>query len=110
MTAIAVDPLRDQRATYIRSETAYDLVLTDIVMPDNDGLELLIGLRKRPQPPRIIAMSGGGRVSARDYLKTARMLGAASVLEKPFSNEVLIRTIQKLLEPDASGSDLSKEN
>ena len=83
-----------------------DLVITDIVMPEQGGLEVLMGLRKKQPPVKIIAMSGGGHQSAEEYLHIARLMGAAKVLEKPFSNEVLMAAINELLagrELDAVG-------
>jgi CheY-like chemotaxis protein len=77
-----------------------DLVITDIVMPEKDGLAVLTALRTKQLPPvKIIAISGGGRQSAVENLKMAKLLGAAKVLAKPFSNEVLIAAINELL-PD----------
>jgi DNA-binding response OmpR family regulator len=79
-----------------------DLVITDIVMPEKEGLEILIELRERQVPPvKIIAISGGGQRKAADYLRLAKLMGAARVLAKPFSSEVLIATIDELL----SGSE-----
>jgi CheY-like chemotaxis protein len=75
-----------------------DLVITDIIMPEMEGLEVLRKLRTRQMPPvKIIAISGGGKQSAADNLKMAKFLGAAKVLAKPFSNEVLISAINELL-------------
>jgi CheY-like chemotaxis protein len=75
-----------------------DLVITDIVMPETEGFEVLRELRTKQVPPvKVIAISGGGRTSAADNLHMARLLGAAKVLAKPFSNEVLIAAINELL-------------
>ena len=75
-----------------------DLVITDIVMPEKEGLEVLIKLRAKQVPPvKIIAISGGGRQKAADYLRLAKLMGAARVLAKPFSNEVLLAVIDELL-------------
>jgi DNA-binding response OmpR family regulator len=75
-----------------------DLVITDIVMPEKEGLEVLVELRKKQVPPvKIIAMSGGGRQKAADYLRLAELMGAARILAKPFSHEVLIAMIDELL-------------
>ena len=76
-----------------------DLVMTDIVMPEVEGLEVLMELRKKEPPVKIIAMSGGGRVSATDYLRIARQMGAAQVLAKPFSNEAMMAAINELVPP-----------
>jgi PAS domain S-box-containing protein len=79
-------------------EANADLVITDIVMPEKEGFEVLMELRTKQVPPvKIIAISGGGRVSAADNLRMAKLLGAAKVLAKPFSNEVLIAAINELL-------------
>jgi CheY-like chemotaxis protein len=74
-----------------------DLVITDIVMPEQEGLGVLMELREKQPPVKIIAMSGGGRVNAKDYLRIAKQLGAARVLSKPFPNEELITAINELL-------------
>ncbi|HZZ20633.1 MAG TPA: response regulator [Opitutaceae bacterium] len=74
-----------------------DLVITDIVMPDKEGLEVVMELRAGPNPPRIIAMSGGGRQSPTDYLRLAKHLGASTVLSKPFSSETLMAAVNSLL-------------
>ena len=74
-----------------------DLVLTDIVMPEKEGLEVLMALRTEQPPVKIIAMSGSGRLWATDNLHLAKLLGAASVLEKPFSREALATAINETL-------------
>jgi CheY-like chemotaxis protein len=75
-----------------------DLVITDIVMPEKEGLEVLVELRGKQVPPvKIIAISGGGRQIAADYLRMAKLMGASRVLAKPFFNEVLMAMIDELL-------------
>jgi YesN/AraC family two-component response regulator len=78
-------------------EVNADVLITDIVMPEMEGLEVLMTLRKKHQKLKIIAISGGGRYSATDYLETAKHMGAAKVLAKPFSNEVLIAAVNEVL-------------
>ena len=68
-----------------------DLLITDIVMPEKEGLEVLMELRKKHPPVKIIAISGG------DYLHMAKLMGAAKVLAKPFPTNVLIEAIDELL-------------
>lgn len=81
-----------------------DLVLTDLLMPDRDGIEVIRELREsRPDLP-VVAMSGGGRIPAALYLKLARDLGAKAILEKPFSNQQLLLTIALAL-PEAGRSE-----
>ena len=79
-----------------------DLVLTDIVMPEMEGLAVLMELRKKQPPVKIIAMSGGAREGAGDYLHVAKLMGAGKVLGKPFSTEVLLAAIRELLPNDCA--------
>ena len=76
-----------------------DLVITDILMPEKEGLAVLMELRTAQSPVNIIAISGGGQ----NYLATAKLLGAAKVLLKPFPIAVLIAAIEELL-PGAGAS------
>ena len=83
----------------------FDLLITDIYMPDMDGIELLRTLRRSMEPPPIIAISGGGRTVQVDYLDLAKRLGAAQVLRKPFTRRVLVAAIRAAMrEPDEATS------
>ena len=66
-----------------------DIVLTDIVMPNKDGIQLIIELKKEFPNVRLIAMSGGARTSERDFLEVAKQYGVRQVLQKPFSRAEL---------------------
>ena len=66
-----------------------DIVLTDIVMPNKDGIQLIIELKKEFPSVRLIAMSGGARTSERDFLEVAKQYGVRQVLQKPFSRTEL---------------------
>jgi YesN/AraC family two-component response regulator len=70
-------------------QRAFDLVLTDLLMPERDGLEFIGDVRKQQPGARIIAMSGGGQIAREPYLKMAKAFGAHALLEKPFSQEQL---------------------
>ena len=74
-----------------------DLVITDIVMPEMEGFEVLMELRKARPDMQIIAMSGGGRQQPKEVLHIAKHLGAARVLAKPFSCDELISIVNDLL-------------
>ncbi|MGE9297360.1 MAG: response regulator [Puniceicoccales bacterium] len=74
-----------------------DLVVTDILMPEKEGIETIIELRKTFPTLKIIAISGGGDGRNFDYLPMAERLGAHATLKKPFSNQDLLSAIDKLL-------------
>ena len=73
-----------------------DVILTDLYMPDLDGISLLRALGSLPARPPIIAMSGWYK-GHKDALDTARELGANALLEKPFTRQDLVRTIRSLI-------------
>jgi DNA-binding response OmpR family regulator len=73
------------------------LVVTDIVMADKEGLETIIELKKNPSPPKVIAISGGGRIAGSDFLRWAKHLGADEVMAKPFQMAALVATARQLL-------------
>ena len=77
------------------ADFAPDLVLTDISMPDMEGIEFLQVLRKKEKSLPVIVMSGN--IVGQRFLKSARMIGAAAVLKKPFSNEDLFSAVSKCL-------------
>ena len=73
-----------------------DVVVTDILMPEKDGIELLMELRERAPDLPVIAISGGGRISSLNYLETASAMGAVAVFDKPFNEKLLIEKIESL--------------
>jgi CheY-like chemotaxis protein len=84
------------------SAAGVDLVITDIIMPGKEGVEVIVELLRLHPGLKIMAISGGGRVGPTDYLRIARYLGAAKVLAKPFSNEELLVALNELLPPPAA--------
>ena len=74
-----------------------DLVITDLVMPEKEGLEMIAILRRISRDVKIIAISGGGRGRSQDYLKIAKVLGAQRVLAKPFSHSEILEAISEVL-------------
>lgn len=76
-----------------------DLVLTDIVMPEKEGMELIMELRRDHPNLPIIAMSGGNAGFSGSYLTVASKLGASATLAKPFTASHLLTAIEQLLEP-----------
>jgi len=79
------------------STSGFDLVITDIIMPDMEGLETIRELRKLKSDIAIIAISGGGRISPEQYLITARLMGVQKTLPKPFSFTTLNQAVRELL-------------
>lgn len=74
------------------------LVLTDLIMPDMEGLELIVALRKANPAVKVIAMSGGGRNHPQAYLAIAEKVGAVRSLAKPFTITELVATVQESLD------------
>ncbi len=93
-------------ALEIMETQSFDLILTDVIMPDCDGIELVMSVRKKLPDIKVIVMSGGGRVRADHYLNLAEKLGAARVFEKPFNTAELRETVSELL----SETDSAMEN
>ena len=73
-----------------------DLIFTDLIMPDKDGLEVIGDFKRTFPEAKIVAMSGGGQIMANDYLSIAKCLGASRTLHKPFSHEALVEAISAL--------------
>lgn len=77
----------------------FDLVVTDVLMPGADGAEVMAAMRRQKARPRLVVISGGGRIDPANYLKMARALGADEVLQKPFTPSRLIEVVARLLAP-----------
>ncbi len=82
-----------------------DILITDMVMPDTDGVELIRHMRKLHPQVRIIAISGGSGATRRELLlDVARVLGVNRTLEKPFTLTALLKAIREVLaEPHGAG-------
>lgn len=78
-----------------------ELVIMDLIMPDKEGLETIQMFRRNKAPVKILAVSGGGRVDARDILRVAEQFGADKALAKPFSADDLGGVLKELLPADA---------
>lgn len=74
-----------------------DLVITDIVMPEKEGIETIMELRSIDAHVKIIAISGGGRINPDDYLSWARRFGVKKTFTKPVNREKLLEAINELL-------------
>jgi CheY-like chemotaxis protein len=77
-----------------------DVVLTDIIMPEQEGLGTIMMLLRENPKVKVIAVSGGGRVGNVDILEAARTLGAHDVIAKPFKPRDLLSRVQQLVAAD----------
>ncbi len=75
-----------------------DLVITDIVMPEKEGLETIMELRRDFPSVKVIAISGGGKIEANNYLDIAKAMGAQRTFVKPFELNELLEAVRKLLQ------------
>jgi DNA-binding response OmpR family regulator len=75
----------------------FDLIVTDIYMPRQEGIETIMTLRREDTATKIIAISGGGRTGNTDSLEMARLLGADDVIEKPFRTDQLLAKIASVM-------------
>jgi DNA-binding NtrC family response regulator len=73
---------------------SFDLVITDIIMPEMEGVETLVTVREQYPDVKVIAMSGGGRTGNIDFLSAAEKLGASAILHKPFTLGSLTAAIE----------------
>lgn len=84
-------------ALRLAKESQFDLAILDLIMPEKEGLETMEELRKLKNPPKILVISGGGRLGPQENLRMARMLGADQVLAKPFDLNTFVNLIKQML-------------
>jgi YesN/AraC family two-component response regulator len=87
-------------------ENPVNLIITDLIMPNKDGIGMIIELKKEFPDIKIIAMSGGGLNRPEGYLRGAQKLGAACTLSKPINRQELLRAVKDTLgaKPEASSA------
>jgi DNA-binding response OmpR family regulator len=95
---------REGMALWRRERT--DVVLTDLYMPNKDGIEVLLEMQDLTTRPKIIVMSGGGQKSLSDLSSAALSLGADRVLVKPFDAQTLLAAIQEVLAGHSDTTDV----
>lgn len=76
----------------------FDLVVTDIIMPEMEGIEIIATMKREQPDIKILAMSGGGRARVMDFLVVAKKAGADAILEKPFRKNELLDRVAELLD------------
>ena len=86
-------------ADKIRQQHDIDLLIADLVMPDKNGIDMIMAFKKAQPEMKILAISGGGGITGRfDYLPIAKLVGAGDTLKKPFSISQLRDAIKILLD------------
>lgn len=85
------------QATQELSKSAIDIVITDIVMDKENGIDLIMDMKKKYAEIPVVAISGGGGIEGRfNYLEIAKLVGADRILKKPFTADVLRKTLREL--------------
>ena len=87
-----------EKALVTYNENGADLVITDIIMPNKEGAQLISELKNKDPELKIIAISGGGLIGPTTYLELAHQLGADHVLPKPFRVNELKDLVKATLE------------
>ncbi len=80
-----------------------DLVISDIIMPDRDGIEAIVAMKAEWPATKVLAISGGGRAHAMDLLALAPRAGADDTLDKPFRQSELLRRVVNLIGEPSQG-------
>ncbi len=88
-------------------ESPADLIVTDIIMPEMEGVETIVQLRSHDPAVRIIAISGGGRLRNLDFLSVAENYGAMRIIAKPFDDEELLAAVDDCLVADTAAAQAS---
>ncbi len=96
--------LNGAEALSLLQERPFELVITDILMPEREGLEVIMEVRRDHPEIKVIAISGGSRKMSLDVLDVARSFGAHKVLAKPFTADDLFQAIRTLLNEDVQAS------
>ena len=79
-----------------RSQPA-DLIITDLIMPEKEGIEMILEIRQANPAVKIIAISGGARIAPDNYLRMAESLGAGRTFSKPVDRDALLAAVSELL-------------
>jgi DNA-binding NtrC family response regulator len=85
------------QAPKVLASQPIQVVITDLLMPERDGLEFIAEVRKKFPTVKIIAMSGGGHIARDSYLRIAKNFGAHVLLEKPFSQSGVLGAIDAVM-------------
>lgn len=107
---VVVEADDGEEALKVIGSMAVDLVVLDMLMPNKDGLETIVELRRSWPHIRILAISSGGRVGADQLLRTAMVLGADDTLVKPLRLETFTRSVSRLLSRPIPSQDPRRQS
>lgn len=93
-----IEASNGREALYKFKPSITDLVITDLLMPEQDGIGLILELRRIKPEIKVVAISGGGKIGPSNYLDVAKTLGADAVFPKPFNLIQFIDEIENLIE------------
>jgi len=94
-----VEAVNGAEAFNVCKKEVVDLIITDIVMPEKNGIDLIMNVKKEYPDIPIIAVSGGGGITGRyDYLEIAKLVGANNILKKPFEIDELRSAVSNAIE------------
>jgi CheY-like chemotaxis protein len=94
-----LEAIHGRRAIPIVEKEQLDLVITDLIMPEKEGIETIPEIRRLRPNIKILASSGGGRIESKDLLRMTLKLGADKTLAKPFTNKELADVLDQLIGP-----------
>ncbi len=95
-TVVTVETVADAEKEI--QKQSFDLLIADLVIPDKNGIDMIMELKKLKPDMHILAISGGGGITGRfDYLPIAKLVGAEITLKKPFTIQELRSSVKQLL-------------
>lgn len=83
----------------------FDLVVTDLIMPEQEGLETIMAIRQQYPEMKVVAMSGGSRMSGFDFLPAAMGFGAVAALKKPFARDEFLEVVARFVGPGEGAAE-----
>ena len=87
-----------REAVELQQNHQFDLVITDMVMPEKNGIDLIMELKKKNPASKVLAISGGGGIDGRfDYLSIAKLIGAEHIISKPFDLKTIREKVNATL-------------
>jgi DNA-binding response OmpR family regulator len=95
----AIEAANGKEALSLQEKNPADLIITDIIMPEMEGIDTIMAFRENYPRVKIIAISGGGQIGSDEYLDLADKLGADWTFAKPFSLNRLMSAVKELLGP-----------